>query len=311
MSRTIKMRGRTRKALRAALAPIVLLTPMSLVGCAAGGGGTTGGEPAIGPPPVIRDGTQIKLPLDAYIPGEGILGKANDLLLQDCVRRYGFSIGAAVQTKPRPGNERRYGIVDAGSAARQGYNAPPEMSAGAASQRRQLAVPNPPPTEILYGRASKSPRQKVQAYGGKPVPDGGCVGAVRARLSSGAPARADVKLGERLANQAHAQAEHDSRVTKVWALWSSCMAKSGYTYKTPWAAHDDPQWQGDSANLREIRTARADIACRNQTNMVGIWMAVESAYQRRLMEKNSPALAETKKLLDTLQRNVAGVMAGR
>jgi hypothetical protein len=298
--------------LRAALAPTVLLAPMALVGCAAGGGGgTAGGEPAIGTPPAIRDGTQIKLPLDAYIPGEGILGKANDLLLQDCVRRYGFSIGAAVPAKPRPRNERRFGIVDAEPAARRGYNPLPEMGTGAASQQRQLAVPNPPPTEILYGRASVSPHRKVQAHAGKPVPDGGCVGAVRARLSSGAPARADIKLGERLANQAHAQAEHDSRVTRVWALWSRCMARSGYTYKTPWDANDDPRWQGETADLQEIRTARADIACRNETNLVGIWAAVESAYQRRLVEKNSVALTETRKLLDTLQRNVAGVMAGR
>ncbi|MFA1541817.1 hypothetical protein [Actinomadura monticuli] len=291
----------------------MLAALMLLGGCAAGGGpGESGGEPAIGSPPVIRDGTQIKLPLDAYMPEEGVLGKANDLLLQDCVRRYGFSLGAAAAPRPRPRNERRFGIVDAEVAARHGYGLPPEAKAGATGQQRQLAVPNPPPTEVLYGRASDSSRQTVQNYAGKPVPAGGCIGEVRARLSSGAPARADIRLGERLANQAHAQAEHDSRVTSAWALWSRCMAKLGYTYKTPWDAHDDPQWQRrESAGSREIRTARADIACRNETNMVGIWLAVESAYQRRLVEKNSLALAETKKLLDALQRNVADVMAGR
>lgn len=304
------VRGRRLKALRAVLAPTVLVAPLTLAGCAFGGGGTTADEPAIGPAPAIRDATQIKLPLDAYVPREGILGKANDLLLRDCVRRYGFSLAAVAETRPRPPNERRFGIVDADQAARRGYNPPPEWDHGATSQQRQLAVPNPPPTEILYGRASNSPRRTIQQYAGKPVPNGGCVGEVRTRLSSGAPVGADPRLGETLATRAHAQAENDSRVTTAWGRWSACMARSGFTYKTPWHAHDD-RWAGDTASVREIRTARADVACRNETNLVGIWVAVESAYQRRLIEKNAVALAETRKLLETLQRNVARVMAGR
>lgn len=302
-------RGRLRKDVLAAIVPAALLALPALAGCGGEGGGSQGGEPALGPVPAIRSGTTIELPLDAYTPEEGLLGKANDLLLQDCVRRYGFSMGSVPPARPRPKNERRYGIMDANLASRRGYSPPPETAAQ--DQKRQLAVPNPPPIEILYGRAKTLRREPIREFAGQPLPSGGCVGEARTKLSAGAPAGADFKLGMKLSTEAHGQAERDGRVIKAWAMWSSCMAKSGYRYKTPWHANNDPQWEGDAASLREIRTAQADISCRNSTNMVGVWVAVESAYQRRLIEKNGLALAETKKLIEIRQRNVASFMAGR
>jgi hypothetical protein len=40
----------------------------------------------------------------------------------------------------------------------------------------------------------------------------------------------------------------------------------------------------------EIATAKADVACKQQTNLVGIWFTVESAHQRTLIIQNTTAL---------------------
>ena len=71
--------------------------------------------------------------------------------------------------------------------------------------------------------------------------------------------------------------------------WSACMAAAGYRYAGPLDPPKDARFQ-DARTPLEISTAEADVACKQRTNLVGVWFAEESARQRSLIEANRPAL---------------------
>jgi hypothetical protein len=73
----------------------------------------------------------------------------------------------------------------------------------------------------------------------------------------------------------------DPRVVAVIKLWSECMKRSGFTYASPLdAGGDRPEWlRAATPSVAEIRTAVADVRCKQQTNLIGIWFTIESAYE--------------------------------
>jgi hypothetical protein len=90
------------------------------------------------------------------------------------------------------------------------------------------------------------------------------------------------------------------------------MRRAGFSYRTPWDANDDPRWwvDQDTASDPEIATATADVGCREDANLVGLWYAVETAHQTRLIEENSEQLRALEQYLAVYRRNVAEVVAG-
>lgn len=61
------------------------------------------------------------------------------------------------------------------------------------------------------------------------------------------------------------------------------MSRLGRSYGTPMQANNDPKWAGRVATPAEISVAVADGNCKKSTNLVGIRMASDAAYQRRLI----------------------------
>lgn len=100
----------------------------------------------------------------------------------------------------------------------------------------------------------------------------------------------------------------DSRYVKVVAAWSACMSSAGYTYPDPLAAVGDTTWQTAGTNglatvsTDQIAAATADINCKISTNLVGVGLAVQSAYDQQYIDAKRQALSGYQELLDAFLR---------
>jgi hypothetical protein len=88
------------------------------------------------------------------------------------------------------------------------------------------------------------------------------------------------------------------------------MDEAGFDYDDPRQANGDPAWAegqpADGVETSEVApvsdeqraVASADVACKDEVNLVGTWLAVETAYQTRALEENSEALSDARQRLD-------------
>ncbi len=255
-----------------------------------GGASAPPPEPTVDSIPTITDWRDISLPLDAYAQDltelQTVL-RAEYALTKRCVEQFGFefdvprwdTIPAELLDAGRPTHYRLYGLLDEDHAKQMGYHSygePPASEAAYAEKQRPDDYYN-----VFDARFGGG------VYNGQTIPEGGCLGAARRALAPG-----DVHLGlpEDLGFEAWTAAKSDSRVAAAFAKWSSCMASFGYHYSTPMDANNDPKWSGETASAEEIAVAVADVRCKKATNLVGIRMAVEAAYQERLISQHRAEL---------------------
>lgn len=301
----------TRSTLpRIAATALAAVLAAAAAGCSstgAGRGSGSGGEPPLGEVTTPGSPAEISLPLDAYQEAgqqRMAVTKAEDLLGQTCMRRFGFDwkLPRRVESE-RVANHRRYGLFDERLAATHGYHPIPDEAHNKAVLANKAIGISPAATAVWMGKGPSS-------YQGRAIPRGGCLGEATRQLQAGSDSSV-LLLPERLAAESVSRAEADSRLRQAWQRWSECMRAAGYDYRTPWDVNDDPAWwDGKPPSKREIQTATTDVACRRQTNTVGIWMAVEAAYQRQLIERNAEGLAQVKRLLEVRARNAAQILAG-
>jgi len=210
-----------------------------------------------------------------------------------------FGIDYAVEEIPSTGygprslTDRRYGATDAELAPRNGFGL---------GDRDPSRLPRPAKPDIgpdgesaLFGKGPSIVR-------GTQIPTGGCVGEADRTLDRDTPAGADPQLGTKLQFQSFDSSKQDSRVRAGFAAWSSCIAETGYHYPDPLAAVADPRFTGQQVTKEQIDAAEADIRCKVRTNLIGIWFTVESAYQKREIERNADAFASCKEALAVRQR---------
>ncbi len=81
------------------------------------------------------------------------------------------------------------------------------------------------------------------------------------------------------------------------------MAAAGFTYLNPWQPNDQPKWKDPAKRTEQVNTAIADVDCKQNVNLVGVWMAAESAYQRTAIRDNGAALDTLRKNLQTQAAN--------
>ena len=75
-------------------------------------------------------------------------------------------------------------------------------------------------------------------------------------------------------------------------LADSCMADSGFTTSSPDNVQSDLGLeQGELSSPEAITIAKADVACKTQVNYIGIRYAVQSAYEKLLVEEHAETLA--------------------
>lgn len=294
-----------------------LLVLVSLLASCAPGSDPGKQEPDVGPTPAIASGANMVLPLDAYRLSKKDyirVRRAAWMLTRDCVRRFGgdYTLSESTLLANLPGfehdNDRRYGLFDATSAAERGYRVPPSET-GSTDAAEKGAGWNPNETELYLVRGVSAGRATpVTDTDGKPLPEGGCSGEADRALHDGTTKPSNETYADEMNRESHKRSEADSRVRAVMAKWSECMARSGYTYKTIWEPNDY-KWP-PTPGATEIATAKADVACKNEVNLVGVWHAVETAYQKQMIEQNAERLKETQTYLDATIRNAARVVGG-
>lgn len=252
----------------------------------------TQGEPELGAVPVIRgneDLGQLRLPLDPYMDDLAFIDlteRAADVLAQRCMRRFGLEYPRYRPAKhpDRPEHLRRWGVADPAEVARNGY-VPQEA----------LDLEPEPETPSVSPDADAVAAGLVSEYHGLAVPDGGCFGEA-ADILAGEPAlriQSDAPLPRRLSNESYEHALNDSRVKEAFKGWRKCMQAAGFRYRMPTDASGDSAWNGplnERPTQQELATAKADIACRLEINLVGIMAAVDAAYQQRALETNREAV---------------------
>ena len=249
-------------------------------------------QPAVGAVPVVTDWRQITLPLDGYAlssaDAQAVLN-AEYQQTSACMERFGLEFdapawvsGTSSTATAQPTHYRLYGLLDAEHAAREGYH--------------NSGIENP--IEQKYSEQSHShDYDNVVAakfgggtYNGRPIPDGGCIAEAR-RIVEGPQAAVDTSMPEQLAVVAWQQSNNDTRVVAGFLAWSACMKQAGFDYATPMDANNDPRWSGSVASKDEITVASADVACKKQTNLTGVRMAVDAAYEKVAIQDNAARLA--------------------
>ncbi|GAA1992755.1 hypothetical protein [Kitasatospora viridis] len=275
-----------RPAVRTALALTAAVLACTASGCAAAPGPAAARRGSAAPitplPPAPVAGTAapttpaglaaLRLPIEDYLltPAQDAqLNHAVWVLAAACMKRQGFDF----QTPPelagqRSGGEaaRRYGPADPAAAAVLGYH---DTAAPAPQQ------PSGPPAP------ADLPAPERAALIGSPQggPAGGCHGEAQRRLAGTDPLGSSQLAGQ-INSMSYGQATADPRVTAAFAAWSGCMKANGYAYATPVDAYDDPRWKSPAPGPVEIATALADIACKQRTDLIGTWYAVDAAYQQ-------------------------------
>lgn len=282
------MRKMATLAFSAVVATIVVAIAAS--GMLDTGAGATEGEPELGELPHIESYDDVVFPLDSYhLPPEQriALVRANDILVRDCMRRYGFDFELPVRTvEPKLEKNRIIGLVDADEAAQFGYKPAwfAEYSRRVNKTKSKQKKWPPEMMDVLYGNGPS----KVNDVA---VPEGGCNAEARRHLdenAAGGPE--DENFVIRLEGISGELTQKDSRLRAAFARWSDCMREAGYNYHDPWQANNDPAFAEEQVSAHEIAVATTDVACRNKHNVNGIWVAVRSAYQNSLIEANAKAL---------------------
>lgn len=297
----------------ARLGQLLVLTAMmsALVACSAPTAPSIK-EPPLGVIQVITDPRQIVLPLDAYElnPQDAVLvERAEHELAGVCMRRFGFTWEEQFNERNLPSaitHYRLYGLLNEASAAAYGYhNGPlppgPDYVDPATEDSGDVSLDF---WNVLGAKTGGG------TYRGMQIPEGGCFGEARRKVAEGGPAF-DPALPENLSIDSWARSNKDGRVLAAFGAWSACMAEAGFSYRTPMDANNDGRWHGDKGTRAEIAVATADVRCKKQTNLTGIRMAVDSAYQQRAIETGAQALDAVKKGHERQLRNAPQILAAR
>lgn len=286
--------------------------------------GTDVGEeiPPVAGIPVILGVKSLVLPIEPYLVTNrqmSVILRARQKLVVPCMRRFGF---AWPDPEPDPGDsggmptgmknaanmDRRYGITDPALAARYGYHFAPDARQRT-TKESSAAQPDADALAVLTGRADDG-TPVPSRYHGLAVPEGGCQGQATARLTGGGPLGND-PLANEINIVSYQKSRANPRVRAVFRAWSACMRKRGYSYAAPTdAPGKDPRFTGPTPSRQERALAGADVACKRQTNVIGVWFTVDTAYQRRMMASKGPELAHAKDAIRTRTANAERVLNG-
>ncbi|MGI5470007.1 hypothetical protein [Streptomyces sp. CA-132043] len=243
-----------------------LLAPLLLVGACATPATLPeeNGRPSL--PAPTRQVYRLVLPFDAYqlsLAEYYTVSTAQDRLIRACMGRLGHEWTAvdrpaqAVELK----NRRRYGVIEPAVAKRFGYHAPKELldpyQVAQLEEEREAAL---------------SPEAKKAALD----PSDGCSLKAHRQLLRGTAT--DYRKLDTLDTKNFKDSQTAPAVKRAVRAWSTCMHDEGYDYPSPEEAVNDPRWWENataSASRQEITTARADVRCKQRTDLVRTWFAAE------------------------------------
>ena len=274
-------------------------------------------------------GEEIILPVDAYkytVPERNRLSWARDILIGRCMGGFGIRYDAAADARQNDrlgridvqdsgvyGNKRRYSVTDMATATTYGYHlvstvtASPFDVGGDQDNTHGLGKPDAAKTAIMLG-AGPDGKPVSRSASGRRIPAGGCVGAADAKLSSTGSV-GEAKPVSSLAAASYDQSLKDTKVTGTFRAWSICMRGKGYHVTSPVDRITGFDIAAKTVSSREIATARADVACKQQTHLVQTWFDVEVSYQKKWIEQHADEFHQAKADHDKTMKVVSTVIS--
>ncbi|MET8628687.1 hypothetical protein ABZW30_33925 [Kitasatospora sp. NPDC004669] len=246
------------------------------------------------------------MPIEEYLYSTDQLDQvadARDKLTAQCMQRYGLQFTPTSRPQPRQGGQatHRYDVVDPA----RGYRLPGPAPAN----------PTPPTMAaeeitVLAGNVPGNSKP-ITTYHGLPVLKDGCLGEADSKLTAQGGSVTDAQLAVGINFDNYQRSMTDGTLQAAFHRWSECMKPRGYSYAAPTDAMGDKRWKGTvTPSPEEIATATADAACRQQTNVVGTWFTVESAYEDQAIEANLGKLDQVRRGIAAVVRNAATVNGG-
>ncbi|GAA1072222.1 hypothetical protein [Kitasatospora arboriphila] len=311
---------------------LLIALPLLLAGCASAGAepkpGTaspsrTDPVPSVSAVPALDSANDRPLPLDGYLLNyeqQTQVEQAQAKLVTACMTRLGFTFAFPASPRELRGSDApttridgRYGPQNAATMATWGYH--PEGGVPAEKMQPRSAPAPKSREETIAQTGSSDPKQRFgpggQLVNGRKVPDHGCFGEANQRLTGAVDGQiGDPQTAVTLKFRTLSESQQDTRTRAAFARWSQCMKGSGFDYPDPVAAMGDPEWnRTPMPTPHEIRVAEADAGCRHEHNVVGIWYAVDYAYQQEAIAAEGKAMAEAKAGLETQVRAARQVLA--
>ncbi len=273
--------------------------------------------PSVGAIATLATADGQALPIAPYLisPDEDRrIEAARTALIGSCMKRFGFDYAPPALGEKPDLMTRRYYLTDAASAAVRGYHRDDRPDGGEQAPPPQAVSPEMQ-TVLGRGRAAPAPDGSTAPAGGTyrgiAVPEGGCLGEADDALAAGGGTIQDDPAASEINGRSFEASMADGRVKAAFADWSRCMKEKGHSYGTPVDAVSDKRWlSSPTATEPEIAAATADVECKRRTNVVGIWFAVETAYQSRDVRANLPHLQQARKAVDTALANAAAAAPG-
>lgn len=258
--------------------------------------------PPLGPVVTVVSRTQVVPPplLDykTTVDEQLAIQNAVERLTVECLARFG------VEATPIESRREDIAAARSGAADRYGPVSLNEAAAGAAprSQEPRKRSGGPPPdpreSELRTGQTASGQPSKLLDKFGKPVPEFGCGREGFDKLGYRPD---DILVVDGLLNDSWTLMERDSRYRDIEANWSTCMKERGFDFKS----RGEP-----SKNASELqRRLKPDVDCAQKINYVGLVNAMDVAYQKQLIAKNSATLAgvrENNKSMAAKAREVLG-----
>lgn len=281
----------TNGRLLGAMASMALI----LAGCSS----TTPDEEALGQ---IIDLDQVTYPLAAFDLNDAELETvlhARYLLTQRCAGELGAVLPERQHGRNRPSRQDQYGMYDEQTARTWAYSldGPSTTAPGWEEEINR----DSPLFEIAAGCRDTADRTLgwAKAAVGEPDPLPG------------------------LESKAWNTSKADPAVRRAAKDWQRCMAKRGHDHDDPalapyshWtskrmAAHPNPtpeeRRHGIPPTDAERRAALDDIRCKNQSELVRIWLDADISAQRQLVAENRARLDGHRRGLDEVVRKAAAV----
>lgn len=209
---------------------------------------------------------------------------ARKRIVRECVARFGLSTPKSLDSYWSPADplqDRRYGVVDIKAASKYGYHMPPSATVTDGSISKKLR-------EVLTGNG------EVEIDGISTDPKG-CVGESDKEFpvnqqNPGAEAAARVNV------DSFDHSLKDRTLQKYLHRWSDCMKSNGYAYSSPLQSIGDKRFTGPTVSSAEIKTATADVTCKETSHLVQEWINVETVYQTQQIRSHRTELRNLQNL---------------
>jgi hypothetical protein len=253
------------------------------------------------------------LPLDALrdmAPQERrLVHEAFEQQVANCMRREAFDYFPSPFSELPP--PRRYGLEDVESATRQGYRVPlPGVAPEETRTARHLATLDAGRRKSWERALHGHPRMRVErdmpGVGRLRAP-GGCLRFAEESVYGDFIGHTrNYLLLTQLIVQAKAHADRDPRVKSVLAAWRDCLNSQGYT------ATRQPAEMATLAHRlsedEERAMAVADVRCKQASNLLIVWRAVESEAQHALARKHTRLIARWRDEKRTVVANAQRIL---